>query len=109
MTYLRNHFRANGQLGYENSNSTLPHPLKKNKKTKNKKQTKTNKNQTKAKQSSPGKTTGSFANFCCKTLYSLEFDSPASVIISFYNVNDSTINIYVHTSVFISIGIQKYV
>jgi hypothetical protein len=111
MTYLRNHFRANGQLGYENSNSTLPHPLKKNKKTKNKKQTKTNKNQTKAKtkQPSPGKTTGSFANFCCKTLYSLEFDSPASVIIPFYNVNDSTINIYVHTSVFISIGIQKYV
>ena len=120
MTYLRNHFRANGQLGYKNSNSTLPHspPFPPKKKQKNKEQ-KTNKNKTKTKQKQKQKqkqnnppqekTPGSFANFCCKTLYSLEFNSPASVIIPFYNVNDSTINIYVHTSVFISIGIQKYV
>ena len=118
MTYLRNHFRANGQLGYKNSNSTLPHsppPQKKTKKQRTKNKQKQNKNkaktktEAKTKQPSPRKTPGSFANFCCKTLYSLEFNSPASVIIPFYNVNDSTINIYVHTSVFISIGIQKYV
>ena len=104
MTYLRNYFRAKGQLGYKNSNSTLPHPHptpQKNKEQKtNKNKTKTKQNQKqKQKQNNPPqeKTPESFANLCRKTLYSLEFDSPASVIIPFYNVNDSTINIYVHT------------
>jgi hypothetical protein len=116
MTYLRNYFRAKGQLGYKNSNSTLPHPHptpQKNKEQKtNKNKTKTKQNQKqKQKQNNPPQeiTPESFTNLCRKTLYSLEFDSPASVIIPFYNVNDSTINIFVHTSVFVSIGIQKYV
>jgi hypothetical protein len=47
MTYLRNHFRANGQLGYKNSNSTLPHPHPTPQKNK---EQKTNKNKTKTKQ-----------------------------------------------------------
>ena len=101
MTYLRNHFRAKGQLGYKNSNSTLPHPPRK---TKNKQKQNKNKNKSKNKTTLPKKNT----RIICKLLL-YDTDTPASVIIPFYNVNDTTINIYVHTFVFISIGIQKYV
>ena len=55
MTNLRNHFRAKGQLGYKNSNSTRPTPQEKQK-TKNKKQTKTKtkqKQKQKQKQNNP--------------------------------------------------------